>query len=570
MSGRTFLLMAVLGAASVLHAGEPIAASLPEKPEAFGKPISDRALWETLAKAPAYAKVVEGAESLAKAPIPDSPDSLYLDYSKTGNRTRWQRVASQRRGRINAFVLAECIENKGRFLPHVEAAIVAVCAERTWVMPAHDRSLVDFHKKAVNIDLGAAHLASNLAMCRYLLGDRLSAETRTLIRDNLQRRTFKPYLDMVAGTRKKNWWMTTTNNWNTVCLAGVTAAALATVESREERALFVQAAMDHSKNFLKGFPPDGYCTEGLGYWNYGFGYFVVLSEALHQATGGQVDLLAKKEAQMPAQFSRRIHIMGDVYPSFADCGVGTRPSGRLSHFLARRLQLGARAEDDASLVSASGDLAVALMYSLPNSATATAEAPDATADAPLRNWFDHAGILVSRPGKTACRLGVALKGGHNAEHHNHNDVGSYVVVVDQEPVLLDPGSEVYTARTFSGRRYESNVLNSFGHPVPKVAGTLQRTGRAAKGAVVSTDFTDAVDTLVLDIKSAYAVKELTSLRRTFVYSRQGDGTLTVKDEVAFTEPRAFETALVTLGRWKPLSPTSLLVFDFEQAVRVDV
>jgi len=149
-------------------------------------------------------------------------------------------------------------------------------------------------------------------------------------------------------------------------------------------------------------------------------------------------------------------------------------------------------------------------------------------------------------------------------------VGSYVVVVDQEPVLLDPGSEVYTARTFSGRRYESNVLNSFGHPVPKVAGTLQRTGRAAKGAVVSTDFTDAVDTLVLDIKSAYAVKELTSLRRTFVYSRQGDGTLTVKDEVAFTEPRAFETALVTLGRWKQLSPTSLLVFDFEQAVRVDV
>lgn len=31
-------------------------------------------------------------------------------------------------------------------------------------------------------------------------------------------------------------------------------------------------------------------------------------------------------------------------------------------------------------------------------------------------------------------------------------------------MLADPGSEVYTSRTFSDKRYESNVLNSFGHP----------------------------------------------------------------------------------------------------------
>ena len=37
------------------------------------------------------------------------------------------------------------------------------------------------------------------------------------------------------------------------------------------------------------------------------------------------------------------------------------------------------------------------------------------------------------------RLGVALKGGHNAEHHNHNDVGSYVVALAGTTPLLDPG-----------------------------------------------------------------------------------------------------------------------------------
>jgi hypothetical protein len=64
-------------------------------------------------------------------------------------------------------------------------------------------------------------------------------------------------------------------------------------------------------------------------------------------------------------------------------------------------------------------------------------------------------------------------------------VGSFVVAVAGDTPLLDPGSEVYTARTFSARRYESQVLNSYGHPVPLVAGQLQRTGRKAEARVLN-------------------------------------------------------------------------------------
>jgi hypothetical protein len=49
------------------------------------------------------------------------------------------------------------------------------------------------------------------------------------------------------------------------------------------------------------------------------------------------------------------------------------------------------------------------------------------------------------------------------------------------PVLLEPGVETYTARTFSRRRYESQLLSSFGHPVPVVAVKLQRTGALRAG-----------------------------------------------------------------------------------------
>ena len=143
-------------------------------------------------------------------------------------------------------------------------------------------------------------------------------------------------------------------------------------------------------------------------------------------------------------------------------------------------------------------------------------------------------------------------------------------MLGDRPLLLDPGGEVYTARTFSSRRYESKVLNSFGHPVPLVAGKLQRTGRQAQGRVVREEFTEDTDTLVLDISSAYDVPELKKLQRTFVYSRHGPGSLTVTDEVAFSKPCDFGTALITFDKWQKLSASSLVIRDQDKALRVDI
>jgi len=548
-----------------------IAPLLPARPAGLGRCVTDRDAWARLARHESYRDVLRRAESLRTKKMPDSPDELYLDFSKTGNRTRWQRVAGRRRGRIGYLVLAECVENKGRFLPALRETIAGVCAERSWLYPAHDRSLSNFKGTSIDIDLGAAHLAWNLATADSLLGEALGAETRTLLRENLRRRIFDPYLAMVAGRRKANWWTRTTNNWNAVCLAGVTGSALAVIESRAERAAFVAAAEAYSRNFLRGFTPDGYCSEGLGYWGYGFGHYVLLCETVRQATGGKIDWLARPEALAPAKFPLGLEIVSEVYPAFADCSVGTRPQRGLMHFLGRRFALGVDSARDPRMVHATSSLAQAMMYSFPNAATQAAASKPAADSLATRTFFKHAGVLICRPGKHAtCRMGVALKGGHNAEHHNHNDVGSYVVVVGGRAVLLDPGAEVYTARTFSSKRYESNMLNSFGHPVPKVAGRGQRTGRKAAGRVVETKFTDEADTFALDLAAAYGLADVKTLRRTFVYSRAEKGSLTVTDEVAFARPQTFETALITLGTWRKNADGSLTVRDGDQAVRVEI
>jgi len=550
---------------------EMIASQLSEKPAGFGLPISERRVWEDLARKDSFKRIISEAEKLLKQDIPEQPDDLYLDFSRTGNRTRWQRVSSRRRRRISTFALAECVENKGRFVPAFEEIVRALCAEQTWVMPAHDSNLTNFHGKSVDIDLGSSALAWSLATADYLLADKISPETRRLIRDNLNRRIFQPYRDMVLGKRKKNWWMTGTNNWNAVCLAGVTGSALAVIDSRQRRALFIAAAEHYSKNFLEGFTDDGYCSEGLGYWNYGFGYYIMLSELIFQATDGKVDLLQDAKVKQAATFGSRIEIINGVYPAFADCSIRAEPSSRLMYFISRRFGLGLRKWEQFDPVSAGSSLYQSMMYSFPNSASRSLPAQDASEGPGIRSWFENAGILICRPTRnSASSLAVALKGGHNNEHHNHNDVGSFVVVLGDKPLLLDPGGEVYTARTFSSRRYQSNVLNSFGHPVPIVAGKLQRTGRQARGRIVRDDFKEDSDTLVLDISSAYDVPELEKLQRKFVYSRQSSGSLTVTDEVVFSKPCDFGTALITFDKWQQLSDSSLVIRDQDKALRVDI
>jgi len=351
----------------------------------------------------------------------------------------------------------------------------------------------------------------------------------------------------------------------------VTGSALAVIDSRDSRALFVAAAEGYSKNFLEGFTDDGYCSEGLGYWNYGFGYYIMLSEAIYQATDGKLDLLQDAKVKQAATFGSRIEIINGVYPAFADCSIRAKPSSRLMYFISRRFGLGLRNWEQIDPVSAGGSLYESMMYSFPNSASRSLPAQNVSEGPGIRSWFENAGILICRPARSSVSsLAVALKGGHNNEHHNHNDVGSFVVVLGDRPLLLDPGGEVYTARTFSSRRYESKVLNSFGHPVPLVAGKLQRTGRQALGRIVSSEFTKDTDTLLLDISSAYDVPELEKLHRRFVYSRRDSGSLIVVDGVVFSKPCNFGTALITFNEWQQLSDSSLVIRDKDKALRVDI
>lgn len=547
--------------------------------------ITDRKAWEQLALDPNFGGMPAAAEKLLATPMPEQPDELYLEFSRNGNRSNWQGVAEARRIRLTIFVLAECIENKGRFLPALNDLIAMICAEPTWVPPAHDSSLINFQGKGITIDLCSSAVGWNLAMTDWLLGSKLRPDVLQELRSKVRTRVVQPYLDTIRGKRPAEFWVKAPHNWNPVCLAGVTGAGLIELDSPEERAELIAAAEVGAKHYLSGFTADGYCSEGLGYWCYGFGHLAVLSELTRLVTDGGIDLLALPQARMPATFGPRIELANGICPAFADCNVNQRPVGSLMWLLNRRLGLGMERYEKlydlpnlGATRTGGGYLGGAMVCAQalleepgqPLAPVGEAVARD-SAGVGIRSWFEQGGVLVCRPlPGSESTMAVALKGGHNAEAHNHNDLGSIVLVSGGKRMLLDPGTEVYTARTFSKQRYDSKLLNSYGHSVPVVAGKLQRTGADARARVVRAKFSDNSDLLRLDLASAYDCPELRKLERRFLYSRMGTGSLTVTDEVEFKTPQSFATALITTCEVKQLDERTVLTSDRDERLRVDI
>jgi hypothetical protein len=66
--------------------------------------------------------------------------------------------------------------------------------------------------------------------------------------------------------------------------------------------------------------------------------------------------------------------------------------------------------------------------------------------------------------------------------------------------------------------------------------------------VPTREFSNDTDRVVFDLRGAYEVPGLRRLTREFLFDRRGAGSLTITDQVEFSEPAAFESALITLGQ----------------------
>jgi hypothetical protein len=575
-------------------------AVLPLHPAGVGAPIDDRAAWQYAGRWPSIQRRASDARRFLREPIPVLNDSVIEEGRRKQDRQVYEIPMRLRLVRLNAFVIAEGLDNKGEFLPAIEREISAILDESGWIVGGALTSEVGT-PKCTQVDLVTAPRAWTLATADYWLGDRLPSGLRCRLREQLEERVFAPYLQDAAAEKKRFFWLEAqTNNWGPVCHAGIVGAALAVIDSREYRARIVHTAVTRLKGYLNGWSisPDGLCLEGVGYWDYGFGNYLLLAETLWRNSDGKINLYDGQRVRQVATATRRLELSHGTYPSFADCAIYMRPNVALLWLIKERFGIREPGWPEAPdgvmgpfrpewafqdfpgrpdpkelagfmfALHPQGDrLAAFGIFAFPFPQGMANEGAPFVMDS-LRSIFVNSGVAVLRdvtPGKPV--LSLAVKGGHNDEPHGHHDLGSYVIAVDGWPLLLDPGAELYTPMTFGPQRFASMMNNSLGHPVPVVAGKPQRDGAAARAIMHHTSIGTGQEVITMDLKAGYDVPELRKLRRTFTFIRK-EQRIEIVDEVEFAEARPFGTAFVTNSAWYERRPGEFVVSDGSVALDV--
>lgn len=553
-----------------------IASFLPVTPQGIGVSYQDRTFWEQMKQDAHAQKLLQTAPELLKQGMPPFIDSLYLHLNKTNVRLPGENMMNARFQYLYQLALAECLENNRRYLPAIEKALIDLCEQKPWSIPAHDRSLQNYNGTDYYVDLVVATAGNSIAQCMTLLDDRISPEVKARVQCAFREKVFRPvYRCLESG--KPFWWFTATNNWNSVCLAGVTGAALALLPDREERAYFVAATEKYHEYGMKGYADDGYCSEGVGYYNYGFRAYILLREEVCRATQGKIDFFRTPKFVRIAQYGKKIQMLNGVCPAYSDCRIGLTVDWFITNYCDN--VLGTVPYSEKCVFPSSGNnLSLYGIELFPRQAWKL-EQDDEIRKAvreesnPLHSFYERAGILVARPAEgSACRLAVSAKGGNNAENHNHNDIGSYAISLGNETMAGDQGGPFsYPGDYFTADAPDKYpIKGSLGHPVPLMDGMPQLTGAKAQAVVLENTSTDAKDILSIDFTSAYNTPKLDKLTRTFVYDRSNDGSFTIEDKFTANASLRFETALTTAATWKQMDGNHILLTAGNEQLMVTI
>lgn len=494
-------------------------------------PAEERPGWERL-DPELRAAVVAIGEGRLDDEWPPLPATLFMEFGREGNRSRYEQPHFARRHALAQLVLAECVEAQGRFLDQVTNGVWAICEESFWGVPAHNRAGLLPDSSDPIIDLFAAETGALLAWTHYLLErplDSLSPLVTARIRREMRQRILDPFIE-----RDDFWWMGAQphrlNNWSPWCTSNCLAAALLLEQEPARRVAATEKSLVILDRFLATYQPDGGCDEGPGYWTRAGASLFDCLELLLGATGGRLDVYAEPLIREIGRYAYRAHIAGDWYANFAD------GSARLSMPADLLFRYGRRIGDD-RLAGLGAEThrrhcegktpAADLPPSLPRGLPALFGAAELTAwqqpyAPPRQVWLPNLQVMVAREAESE-RSGwyVAAKGGHNAEQHNHNDVGHFIIYLDGEPLIIDPGVGTYTAQTFSARRYELWTMQSAYHNLPTVNGCQQPAGQEYAARDVECKTSDGTAEMAMELAGAYPpAAGLTSWRRVVRLTRQ--------------------------------------------------
>lgn len=443
--------------------------------------------------------IIKKADAAINEEYPALKISEYMLFIETGDRSIFERKYFKRKDNCSYISIAYWLTEDEKYLKPLTDLIFHICDEFTWCVPAHANLHTNPSSLDVieTIDLFQAETARLLTDIAVMLQEKLPYYVHDRIEFEIRRRIIVPMLK----EKKFHWNTGCQNNWAAVCAGGVGVAVLHYATDAEiEKILPV---LNYSTdNFLKGFNDDGCCLEGYSYWNYGFGYYVIFAMTMLAYSGGKVNMFDNEKVKRIALFPQKVRMGKAKTVSFSDGGNDFSFSPGLFCML-RKIYGTEVMYPPLSLATMKGNV-----YSVKEFLWFDTEYT-ADEEKHLTSFFEDSQWLVSQKSKYS----FAAKGGHNDEPHNHNDIGSFIIVAgDDSTPLADFGCAVYRRETFDNNlRFTLLTNGSQGHSVPIINGQYQLFGKqySAKNVNVGEDFFEA------DIEGAYADGLVKKLHRKF-------------------------------------------------------
>lgn len=506
------------------YSRKEVAASLSRDSSWIGYPsYKDRASWERVPQG-IRERTISLAETYLNYQWPSVTASMYLEFNKSGDRTVVDNLNNQRANALQSLAIAELMEGKGRFIEQLVNGVYSFCEQTYWGSSAHfylygfDGSIA--HPKKIIpdnsdqiIDLVVGDRAADLSWIWYFFHsefDKVSPVISKRLKDEIKRKVLEPYY-----SRYDFWWITgwgegRVNNWNPWCNSNILTCIMLIEDDPVKRENGVYKTMESTDLFINAYPEDGGCDEGPGYWGVAGGKLFDYLSLLKRATGGKVDIFSQELIKNMGRYIYRVYVgNADYYINFSDAPFRIRQD-------ASRIYRYGKIIADPALEGFGAYLMKAAAFGTKPTVGRMGETMETLFNSqgweqvkagiplPAHHYFPNLDIAIGRDTEgTNKGFYFAAKGGTNGEGHNHNDVGSFMLYFNGEPVLIDVGVGTYTRETFSDKRYTIWTMQSNYHNLPVINGLGQNQGITFRASAQRFDATSKRVHYTADISKAY-------------------------------------------------------------------
>lgn len=546
---------------------------------------SDRDGWDKLLTKEAKKAFIKKAEKKLGYKWQHIPASTWLTFNTSGDKQALRKIELKNREALCALMMGELAEGKGRFLMDIADGLWFYGTAHNWHLSNQTYGQLP-RWEMEKIGLGCVKIAVTVSVCHHFFKeemDKMDKRISIVVQEAAKRIIIDPALEGY-GTDKFRWMGPTNtkrSNWNPWCNHGCLLTILLMEKDQNKINAAVKASIENVDEYLAFYREDAACEEGVGYWGQSVGRLAEYLQVLYDASGGKFNVFGNDFMRRMAEYPSRTHAGTNSKGKLmkANFGDGNATGGSAPYPYYK-----------VGVLFGNNELKEFAIYQTGNVSKKKFEYPNIASEEGYRqlenvrhykNFCDEIDKLNQRikdgtpiftileelrggiPHMTwypvsqqaMLRTGdgwfIGAKAGNNGETHGHNDVGSFILYVNNIPFLVDPGVGTYVKGTFGKDRFKIWSMAAPWHNCPAPNSVQQKEGKQHGASYCTLEKIKKDFVMKSEFAGAYTEEAACkSYTRTLkLTDSKSHSVLVVEDEYELTERKAADDVhFITPGK----------------------